>query len=224
MKPYYEHAGITIYHGDCRGVLPHVTADVLVTDPPYGIGLDTDFSSLAGTAEFNRRHGKYTGRSHAPVHGDDKPFDPSPLLAAGLPSLLFGANHYHSRVPDCGDWHVWDKRDGLGSNMLADCEFFWTSYPSGPSRIYRHKWLGYMRASEVGVHLHPTQKPVALMIWALSLKCPEGTVLDPFMGSGTTLVAAKNLGRRAIGIEIEERYCEIAAKRLSQEVLFGVGT
>jgi len=132
---------------------------------------------------------------------------------------LFGANHYASRLPDVGDWHVWDKRDGLGSNMLADFEVVWTSYPSGPSRIFRHKWLGYMRASEVGLHYHPTQKPTALMRWVMSTKCPPGVVLDPFMGSGTTLRAAKDCGRKAIGIEIDERYCEIAARRCAQEVL-----
>jgi len=218
MTPYYDEDGITIYHGDCRDAIVQLEFDAVVTDPPYGIDLDTDYSSLSGTAEFNAVKGHYRGKVHARVAGDDAPFDPMTLIDMGRPCALFGVNHYSSRLPDGGSWHVWDKRDGLGSNMLADFEIWWTSYPSGPSRIFRHKWLGYMRASEVGDHFHPTQKPTALMR-AIINKAPSGVILDPFMGSGTTLRAAKDLGRKAIGIEIEERYCEIAAKRLGQEVL-----
>lgn len=218
MDPYYDEGGITIYHGDCREVLPCLSADVVVTDPPYGISLDTRFSSrLRGTAEWRRSKGDYAGKDYAPVHGDDEPFDPAPLLRQ-WPCALFGADHYSERLPGGGTWHVWDKREELGSNMLADCEMLWTSYPSGPSRMFRHKWLGYMRASEVGDHYHPTQKPVALLRWVID-RTPDGVILDPFLGSGPTLRAAKDLGRKAIGIEIEEHYCEVAAKRLGQEVL-----
>ena len=216
MTPYYEDDSVTIYHGDCRGVLPSLTYDVVVTDPPYGIDIDTDYSTLTGSSEFNASKGHYRGKVHARVHGDDRPFDPADFLP--WPCALFGANHYPTRIADGGTFHVWDKRDGLGSNMFSDFEIWWTSYPSGPSRIFRHKWLGYMRASDVGEHFHPTQKPTALMR-AIIDKAPPGVILDPFMGSGTTLRAAKDLGRKAIGIEIEERYCEIAVKRLAQEVL-----
>jgi DNA modification methylase len=215
-EPYYQDDHCTIYHGDCREILPTLEFDCIVTDPPYGINLDTDYRSLKGAPDFNARHGHYAGKVHPKVVGDDRPFDPSML--SRWPRALFGANHYASRLPEGGSWHVWDKRDGLGANMFADFEIWWTSYPSGPSRIFRHKWLGYMRASEVGDHWHPTQKPTALMRVVIEA-APPGTVADPFMGSGTTLRAAKDLGRKAIGIEIEERYCEIAAKRLAQEVL-----
>ena len=216
MTPYYIDGSVCIYLGDCREVLPGLTFDVIVTDPPYGIDLDTDYSSLTGTPSFNAKKGHYQGKTHAAVHGDDLPFDPQEFLR--WPCALFGANHYATRLLDGGSWHVWDKRDGLNPNMFADFEIWWTSYPSGPSRVFRHKWLGYMRASDVGEHYHPTQKPVALMRQIIE-KAPPGVIVDPFMGSGSTLRAAKDLGRKAIGIEIDERYCEIAAKRLRQEVL-----
>ena len=106
----------------------------------------------------------------------------------------------------------------MTSNDFADCELVWTNLP-GVARLFRHQWSGAMRASERGEpRLHPTQKPLILMRWIIG-RCPEGVVLDPFMGSGTTLRAAKDLGRRAIGIDIDERYCQIAAQRCAQEVL-----
>ena len=216
MSPYYEDDAVTIYHGDCREIMPTLAFDVVATDPPYGIDLDTDFSSLRGTAEWRGKKGRYEGRVYSRIVGDAEPFDPSFLLT--WPAALFGANHYAHLLPAGGTWHVWDKRDGLGSNMLADFEVWWTSYGSGPSRLFRHKWLGYMRAGEVGEHFHPSQKPTPLMRHVIE-KAPLGVIADPFMGSGTTLRAAKDLGRKAIGIEIDEHYCEIAARRMGQEVL-----
>jgi len=121
-------------------------------------------------------------------------------------------------LPPQSGWPVWDKErpDDLDQ---ATCELAWTDCVKGVRR-FRHLWNGMMRASHEEL-VHPTQKPEALMLWCLSTRWTStGDVLDPFMGSGTTLRAAKDLGRRAIGIEIEERYCEIAARRLSQEVLF----
>lgn len=210
MKPYYEHAGITIYHGDCRELLPRLEADVIVSDPPYGIRYSPSQNSA-------KAWGAKTFVGEVVVAGDDGPFDPTPLLR--FPAVvLFGANHYADKLPPSPAWLVWDKRDGMTSNDFADCELVWTNFTS-VARLFRHQWNGALRASERGVtRVHPTQKPIELMQWIIG-KCPPGVVLDPFMGSGTTLVAAKNLGRRAIGIEIEERYCEVAAKRLSQEVL-----
>jgi site-specific DNA-methyltransferase (adenine-specific)/modification methylase len=154
------------------------------------------------------------------VAGDDKPFDPSLILGWKMPTVLFGANHYADRLPASPSWMVWDKRDGLGSNDSADCELAWTNL-GGPARLFRLRWSGMLRDAERGESYHPTQKPVSLMVWVLQRT--TGTILDPFMGSGSTLVAAKSLGRRSIGIEIEERYCEIAAQRCSQEVLGLVG-
>jgi DNA modification methylase len=212
VTPYYSDDHVTIYHGDCREIVPRLDAllafDVVVTDPPYGINLDTDYSSLSGTTSH-----------YNPVHADNEPFDPSFLLDFGAPCTLFGADHYHHRLPSGGTWHVWDKRVSAKSNMFADLETWWTSFPSGPSRILRYQWV-------CGVHpgvkteriQHPTVKPVDVMRHVVA-QAPPGVILDPFMGSGTTLRAAKDLGRKAVGIEIDERYCEIAAKRMAQEVL-----
>ena len=210
MKPYYERDGITIYHGDCREILPTLPkVDLVLTDPPYGISLPTDYRS--------RGRGKMAAcRDYAPVHNDDKPFDPSHLPR--VPTVLFGGNYFSDRLPPSSGWLVWDKLrpDGLDQ---ADAELAWTNCVKGV-RVFRHLWNGMMRASEQGTGHHPTQKPVALMEWVLTRKgVPDGTVLDPYMGSGPVLIAAKNLHRKAIGIEIEERYCEIAAKRLDQGVL-----
>jgi DNA modification methylase len=137
-----------------------------------------------------------------------------------VPTILWGANFYSNRLPLAG-WLVWDKRHGIEAMEFnrSDAELAFFS-ESRTVKTYRHLWHGICRATEVGDHLHPTQKPVALMRWCLDqFKHEVGVVLDPYMGSGTTLVAAKQTGRRAIGIEIEERYCEIAAKRLSQDML-----
>ncbi len=212
MKPYYERAGITIYHGDCREILPELPkVDLVLTDPPYGIGYvhGDGGGCLARSTVFNR----------VPVAGDDAPFDPSPWLEFN-DVVLWGANHFASRLPDSGRWLVWDKRDGICSNDESDCEMAWVK-GGGTARLIRHLWNGMLKDSERGVRrVHPTQKPVSVMTWCLSFFPNAQTILDPFMGSGTTLVAAKMLNRKAIGIEIEEKYCEIAALRLAQDNLF----
>lgn len=203
MTPYYCHAGITIYHGDCREILPHVTANVMVTDPPYGLG-DT-------LKQGERvRHGAWPAFEQGlawdsePVQGLEK----LPGLFAA--SIIWGGNYY--ALPPSRGWLVWDKI--VRSFTSGHCELAWTTLDQ-PVRAFSYS---HGQLANEG-KLHPTQKPEPLMSWCLAFLPSNDTIVDPFMGSGTTLVAAKQLGRRAIGIEIEERYCEIAAKRLSQEVL-----
>lgn len=204
MTPYYADDLVTLYHADSLTAAIPGSFDLIVTDPPYGVSYDPDASSRRGNV-------------HPRIVGDDRPFDPSFWLSFGLPTVLWGANHYASRLPDSPSWLVWDKREFDMTNSQADCEMAWTNL-GGPARMFRHLWMGGSRASERGTAYHATQKPVALMRWVIE-RCPPGTILDPFAGSGTTLVAAKSLNRRAIGVEIEERYCEVAANRLRQEVL-----
>jgi hypothetical protein len=188
-------------------------ASAIVTDPPYGISMKADYSG-------GKRGGAnpVAGKKFKPIQGDDRPFDPTQWLEYPF-ALLWGAEHFADSLPN-GRWLVWDKRCGvIPPRCQGDCEFAWVSKP-GVSRIFRHIWDGMVKDSERGVSReHPTQKPVELMQWCMDL-VPDGLdIIDPFMGSGTTLVAAKNLGRVAVGVELEEEYCEAAARRLSQEVL-----
>lgn len=211
MKPYYEDEAVTIYHGDCRDVLPRVHADVMVTDPPYGIGLASSWDGRFGTCE---------------VANDESPSIRDEILAMWkpLPALVFGSWKV-ARPAGTRMVLIWDKG---GHSGMGDLSLPWKPnteeiYVLGggfvgtrDSSVLRH-WI-HPKTNTVD-RPHPTAKPVDLMR-ALVGKCaPLASIVDPFMGSGTTLRAAKDLGRRAIGIEIEERYCEIAARRMGQEVL-----
>lgn len=231
MTPYYSESGITIYHGNCREVLgvlyedmrlAHQAFDLLLTDPPYGIGeaaknhasRGKPFGS-AGTTRKQLAHATEYERSE----WDDKTQDEPLAFARTLckHQIIFGGNYYH--LPPASCWLVWDKDNG-GSDF-ADCELAWTNLKKAVRKI-TYRWNGMLqqpgRPKEKRVH--PTQKPEPVMVWALQ-HAPHDvrTVLDPFMGSGTTLVACKRLGKSAMGIELDERYCEMAAERLRQGAL-----
>ncbi len=206
MTPYYEHGGITIYHGDCLEM--QVSADVVVSDPPYGMNWNTDHTRFTGGTggPHNQRNDR--------IVSDDKQFDPTPWISFNG-CVLFGFQHFAARLPK-GSVLVWLKRydDGFGS-FLSDADLAWKK---GGEGVYCFRDVSLQGASRF--RLHPTQKPEPLMAWCIAkASTTTDVILDPYMGSGTTLVAAKRIGRRAIGIEIEERYCEIAAKRLAQETL-----
>lgn len=199
LTPYYDDGTVTIYHGDCRALLPQLSADFLLSDPPYGI--DHTSSPFWGKRK---------------IVGDAQAFDPAPFL--NYPKvILFGANHYAQHLPE-GGWLVWNKRERVSRALPgSDAELAWTNC-TPQVRIYTHVWMPWGLRDEPPYH--PTQKPTALVRkWLQEFGADGETVLDPFMGSGTTLRAAKDLGRKAVGIEIEERYCELAASRLTQEVL-----
>ena len=194
MTPYYSQDGITIYHGDCRDILPTLApCDLLLTDPPYGL---FDYGGKWG--------------HKADLRWDTAPVDLTAILPMGRNQIVWGGNYYP--LPPSRGWLVWWKRDRVPS--AADVELAWTSYDMN-ARMIDHP-IAATNAERVG---HPTQKPERVMIWCLRFAPEARTVIDPFMGSGTTLKAAKETGRQAIGIEIDERYCEIAAQRLQQRVL-----
>ena len=209
---YYheDNPSIDIYLGDCAEIMKLIpNCHMILSDPPYGINFNTK--------------GKSSGRGnlceavdYEPVHGDNQPFDPSLCLAhPTMVKILFGANHYADKLPSSPSWIIWDKRDGLSSNDFADCELAWSD-DGRPCRIFRNMWSGMLKASEKNMkRVHPTQKPIKLMKWCLQeYGNKDYLVLDPYMGSGTTLIACKELNTSAIGIEISEAYCEIAKKRL----------
>jgi DNA modification methylase len=215
MKPYYEEPGITIYHGDCRDILPSLPkVDLVLTDPPYGIFKNSDSDGMM--------FGKPTIYSvdKTTTEWDKKPSKELLILVKDFAKYhcIWGGNYFADELGSSKGCLVWDKM--TGDNTYADGELAWTNL-SGTMRIFHHQWCGAFKDSERRMRaMHPTQKPVQLMQWCILLVDDIQTILDPFMGSGTTLRAAKDLGRKAIGIEIEEKYCEIAVKRLAQEVLF----
>lgn len=211
MKPYYQDNHVTIYHGDCREILPTLPKpDLVLADPPYGINHPCNFKE-------RRRCRLANSKDYPDVFADGEPFDPEFLLDFNC--ILWGGNYYSSKLPDVSGWLVWDKErpDNLDQ---ATCELAWTNCIKGVRR-FRYLWNGMMRHGN-DVLEHPTQKPVELMQWCLSLRWTKdmNLIYDPFMGSGPVLRAAKDLGRKAVGIEIEERYCEVAARKCAQEVLF----
>ena len=201
----------TLYLGDCLEVMPTLTAvDALVSDPPYGI------SYAHGAGGDGIGGGRYVSKFNGvAIHGDDRPFDPTPFIHFAPVSVLFGANHFADSLPPSSKWLIWDKRKGFTRNDFADCEIAWTNQ-KGVARLINHYWNGMMRDSERGVpRVHPTQKPIAVMEWVLAeVTSPGQTVFDPFMGSGTTGVACAKTGRRFIGVEIDEAYFDVACNRI----------
>lgn len=208
-KPYYQDDAVTIYHADCREILPHLEpVDLVLTDPPYGL---------------NYRAHTPNAKEFDVIHGDDSEPDLAFLFSLSCnDKVVFGANCFPRQLPHRGRWICWDKRvDPKADKMLGSpFELAWTSKTSGYDKIVRLMHGGVVNADHRETdRLHPTQKPTGLIKSILAFYPKAQTILDPFMGSGTTLRAAKDLGRKAIGIEIEEKYCEIAVKRMRQEVL-----
>lgn len=222
MKPYYQERGITIYHSDCRELLSlGFSASCVCSDPPWGADTNVD------SKRFSKKASDFWGctdrsriRTHEKVRGDNEPFNPLPWIEK--PAILWGGNHFASRLPNSGGWLIWDKRWKIEEIAdkgwpLGEAELAWTNV-IGTTRVFRNRWAGLLRSTEQGEFYHPTQKPVELMEWCIQFLPAEGAILDPYMGSGTMLIAAKRKGREAIGIELHEPYCETAAQRLSQEV------
>jgi site-specific DNA-methyltransferase (adenine-specific) len=233
MKPYYEHAGITIYHGDCREILPTLPkCDLLLTDPPY-VGLVGGLSLTNGGVAKRFKDSKTVGD----IWGASLDWLDSIAETGINQAIVFTTHHAMQetlrRIPGklcmIGTWHKPNTHPGVLTTPHYSCEFYvgtrvcegcdWSGIRD--HIIFAQDFGGCISRGERirnadGSNAHPTQKPIEVMQFLIPPKAQ--IILDPFMGSGTTLVAAKNLGRKAIGIEIEEKYCEIAAKRLSQEV------
>ncbi len=200
MTPYYQDGAVTIYCGDCREIVPTLGRfDLLLTDPPYGIGDRMQGGTWGAKAKY----------------AEFREWDVAPEQAVLLEivgkagkAIVWGGNYF--QLPPSRCWLVWDKQNAVPT--MADCEMAWSNLDKPAKRL----------SLPVGVHHfgHPTEKPETLFSWCIQ-QAGEGveTILDPFAGSGTTGRAAKDLGRKAVLIEREEKYCEIAARRMGQEVL-----
>ena len=210
IAPYYQDDHVTLYHGDCREVLPGLgTFDLLLTDPPYGLG-----DRWAGGGGKGRSSWRFDPNEAQAWDGCvvDGVLD---MLDVARTSIIWGGNYYP--LPPARCWLLWDKKQN-DQWTTGQAEMAWTNLDR-PVRMFR---MSQVEAhSEMGHKVHPTQKPLSLMSWCIAMTADDSirTVVDPFVGSGTTLRAAKDRGLKAIGVELEERYCEIAAERLGQEVL-----
>lgn len=204
----------TLYLADCMEVLATLPkVDAVITDPPYGIG-----ESSKKVASRQRKAGGNSAaladqRDYGEFDWDQSPPDAALLdtiRSLATWSALFGGNYFE--LPPTSCWLVWDKLNG--DNDFADCELAWTNWPKAVRRI-QWRWNGMIRQGGED-RFHPTQKPVAVMKWVIDL-CPKADIiLDPFMGSGTTGVAAIQMSRKFIGIERELKYFDIACKRIDQ--------
>jgi site-specific DNA-methyltransferase (adenine-specific) len=219
---FYQDEQVTLWHGCALEVLPILDREsihAVISDPPWGINLDTDNSRFSGGTAGNvakRGNGPGNGAG-VPIIGDDEPFDPEPWIS--FPRvILWGGNHFAQRLP-AGTWLAWIKRnDEAFGSFLSDGEIAWMK---GGHGVYFKRDLS-MNA-EALTRVHPTQKPIPLMQWCIEkAKVPAGgLILDPYAGSGSTLLAAKLNGYRSIGVEIREDYCEAIADRCRQMMLFG---
>lgn len=199
----------TLYLGDCREILPTLgPVDAVVTDPPYGMKRGGRFQRGAQSTSVTPYRTK-TRMYCTDIIGDDKPFDPGPFLQISERALFWGSNHFSRRLP-VGTTLVWIKRmdTGFGS-FLSDAELAWVS---GGCGVYCKRDLSLQAEGE---RQHPTPKPIGIMSWCLEFFPDAKTILDPFMGSGTTGVACVKLGRKFIGIEIDETYFNVACLRIA---------
>ena len=208
MKPYYEDTAVTIYYGDCREIMSDMSnVDMVITDPPYGMEFQSNYRII----------------KHKAIQGDNE----LPIDTIGLAiNLASAAAYVFCRWDNLSDmpppksvlawvknnWSMGDLEHEHGRQWEAIC-FYAKRYHEFIKRI-----PDVVYADRTGNVLHPTEKPLQLIQKLIAANVGE-MILDPFMGSGTTLRAAKDLNRKAIGIEIEEKYCEIAANRMMQEVL-----
>lgn len=221
MKPYYQDDLVTIYHGDSKEIVPTLGKfDLLLTDPPYGIkmaqgfGGSDGFRGNKGTKPIARR--TYKGK------WDETP-PCSELLNTVINSselcIIWGGNYFSDVLPQNNRWLIWDKEQTMPT--YSDAELAWTNFSGNAVYMFRYSNNGLL-ARERG-RVHPTQKPLALMEWCIKQadnanRGEVETILDPFAGSGSTGVMARTMGRECVMVEMDERYCEVAAYRLQQGV------
>jgi site-specific DNA-methyltransferase (adenine-specific) len=197
--------------------------DAVVTDPPYGMKLNTDFSGMKNNSNFKngKSNGAWvpTGNTYEPVIGDDKEFDPT-IFLLGKQQVFFGCDYFYDKLPKGGSVSIWDKRLSESSDKaFGSCyETIWFSKKRKKDFI-RHKWFGCFgtEKEDIKKRIHPTQKPIGVMEWCISkLDKNVETILDPFMGVGSCGIAAINLGKKFIGIEIDKKYFDLSVDRIKK--------
>lgn len=207
MEPFYKKRGIIIYKGDCLKLLRELSNEyifkILLTDPPYGLGNSwkrTSFGTNGKSRLWNGTVPQWDIETHQEVFNVLKKLAPH--------SIIWGGNNYET--PKSGKWLIWDKKQ---KTTRAECEMAWTNL-NGGHKIFRMSRIdAYVNKAEFK-KVHPTEKPIQLLRWCIEQVNKEGLIIDPFMGVGTTLFAAASLGREAVGIELDESYCNEAVRRL----------
>jgi len=203
----------TLYLANSLDVVPTLDkSDAIVADPPYGytyIPRDNKTKSRKCAGNFGYRD---------QIIGNDGKygFDPRPFMDTADDHIWWGANCYADKLPLTKSWLIWDKACGGDTAQYGQAEMAWSSLGFA-SKIFHHRWQGMIRDSEHATkRVHPTQKPIAVMEWCIGFLPEAETILDPFMGSGTTGVACVRQGRSFTGIELDEKYYEIALKRIEE--------
>lgn len=200
----------TLYLGDCAEILPLIkNVDAVITDPPYGINLAGGFGGFGGFGKpIKRRRYKGEWDSKTP---ENQIFDL--ILSKSEIFIIWGGNYFTDKLPQASHWLVWDKENTMPT--FSDCELAWTNLPKNNVKKFQYRQNGCM--SREKERFHPTQKPIAVMQWCINQLPKDAKVIcDPFLGSGTTLVAGIKAEKLGIGIEQDEDYFDIACKRIEQ--------
>ena len=211
-KYYYSTDNGVLLHGDCLDIMPEIDqVDLVLTDPPYGVNRDKGFDGFGGFGNPIERR-RYESDNWDSKRPTKEIFDV--LLRSAKLSIIFGGNFFADILPLGTHWLVWDKKNTMPT--FGDAELIWTNSNRKSIKIIEHEYNGLIGKEKH--RYHPTQKPVGLFARILDKYSePNDLVLDCFIGSGTTAIACEKLNRKWIGIEKEEKYCEIASTRLEQE-------
>lgn len=207
MRNFYDGGDVQVYCGDALHYLktiPDKSFDLCLTDPPYGI-------NIAKRGEVGRTKHKFAASNWDANRPAKEYFDE--IQRVSKVQIIWGGNYFADLLKATRGWLVWFKRPN-NTTDFADCELAWTSQDAN-ARVLEHLWNGFRKHEPEQRFKHPTQKPLRLMRWCIQqVKIPVRSVIDPFAGTGTSLVAARELGAFAVGIDQGEDYCEIMRKRL----------
>ncbi len=209
-----------------KKLIQNDSIDLLLTDPPYGIDVVQNLQiGGGGPLGFKDKRGTIGGggivkpRKYKPILNDDKPFDPTFMIEMNIPSIIFGANNFASKLPDNSQWLVWDKKmEENYQNTFSDVELAWTNFKGTICKVYRHLWAGLIREgnrkTELQERVHPTQKPVGLLGNIIQDYSKENDIiLDLYGGSGSTLIACEQTDRKCYMMELDPHYCDVIIKR-----------